>query len=492
MCGRYASSRQPEDLVEEFEIRTADCRALEPDYNVAPTKEVYAVVERPPREDERGRRPSGSCGRDLGAGAVLGQGPLDRQPDDQRPDGDRRREAGLPPGLRAAARLLPADGYYEWYPTEELTKAGKPRKQPYFIRPTGRRGAGDGRPLRDLARPRQGRGRPRPVPLDVHGAHHHGRGLPRPHPRPDAADARRPSATPPGWTRDPRRATTCSTCWSRPRPAGSRPSRSPRWSPTSATTVPSWSSRSRWRSCRTSTPTGRADAGRAAVPTPHGDARLVVRRARRPVATLVLTHGAGGGIDAPDLVALAATLPQQGHLGDAGRAAVAGRRQEGRPGAAGDRRVLPRGAGRMRVRTPLVLGGRSAGARSACRIARGVGAARRAWRWPSRCTRPAGRRSRGSPSCRARGADAGGAGRARPVRHARGVPRRTSTWPSCPRRPRLKVPKSAPADPGGGARRSWSRRSSSGSCVRSSGIEPAEPVLCQSTAPDARQKGRRP
>jgi len=31
--------------------------------------------------------------------------------------------------------LLPADGYFEWYPTEEKTKAGKPRKQPFFIRP---------------------------------------------------------------------------------------------------------------------------------------------------------------------------------------------------------------------------------------------------------------------------------------------------------------------------------------------------------------------
>ena len=31
--------------------------------------------------------------------------------------------------------LLPADGYFEWYPTEELTAAGKPRKQPFFIRP---------------------------------------------------------------------------------------------------------------------------------------------------------------------------------------------------------------------------------------------------------------------------------------------------------------------------------------------------------------------
>jgi putative SOS response-associated peptidase YedK len=32
--------------------------------------------------------------------------------------------------------ILPADGYFEWYPTEERTLAGKPRKQPYFIRPT--------------------------------------------------------------------------------------------------------------------------------------------------------------------------------------------------------------------------------------------------------------------------------------------------------------------------------------------------------------------
>ena len=51
--------------------------------------------------------------------------------------------------------ILPADGYFEWYPTEELTKAGKPRKQPYFIQPGGRRRARDGRALRDLARSRR-------------------------------------------------------------------------------------------------------------------------------------------------------------------------------------------------------------------------------------------------------------------------------------------------------------------------------------------------
>ena len=51
MCGRYASSRKPEDLAEEFEIDQASVKEtvvepLQPDFNVAPTKEVYAVVER--------------------------------------------------------------------------------------------------------------------------------------------------------------------------------------------------------------------------------------------------------------------------------------------------------------------------------------------------------------------------------------------------------------------------------------------------------------
>jgi putative SOS response-associated peptidase YedK len=34
--------------------------------------------------------------------------------------------------------LLPADGYYEWYETEQRDAKGKPRKQPFFIRPRDR------------------------------------------------------------------------------------------------------------------------------------------------------------------------------------------------------------------------------------------------------------------------------------------------------------------------------------------------------------------
>ncbi|MBU2075606.1 MAG: hydrolase, partial [Actinobacteria bacterium] len=48
------------------------------------------------------------------------------------------------------------------------------------------------------------------------------------------------------------------------------------------------------------------------VETPHGPGRLVVQRARTASATLLLSHGAGVGIDTRDLEALAADLPRQG------------------------------------------------------------------------------------------------------------------------------------------------------------------------------------
>ncbi len=110
------------------------------------------------------------------------------------------------------------------------------------------------------------------------------------------------------------------------------------------------------------------------VDTPHGEGRLHVRHARRPVATLLLSHGAGGGVDARDLVALAAALPRQGIsvilLEQPWR--VAGRRIATPPASldAG----LRAAADMLRTRTPLVVGGRSAGARSAARCARSLGA----------------------------------------------------------------------------------------------------------------------
>ncbi len=110
------------------------------------------------------------------------------------------------------------------------------------------------------------------------------------------------------------------------------------------------------------------------VPTPHGDARLVRDRSRRPVATLLLGHGAGGGVEAPDLAALARDLPRHGisvvRVEQPWR--VAGRRVAPRPAVLDECFVAA--ADRLRTRTPLVVGGRSAGARSAARTAHALGA----------------------------------------------------------------------------------------------------------------------
>ncbi len=97
---------------------------------------------------------------------------------------------------------------------------------------------------------------------------------------------------------------------------------------------------------------------------------------------LLLGHGAGGGIEAPDLVALAHGLPGLGvlvaRLEQPWR--VAGKKVAALPAKLDigwlesialvqDRYPVIAGAG------PLVLGGRSAGARVACRTADDVGAA---------------------------------------------------------------------------------------------------------------------
>ena len=110
------------------------------------------------------------------------------------------------------------------------------------------------------------------------------------------------------------------------------------------------------------------------VPTPHGDARLVRDRSRHPMATLLLGHGAGGGVDTRDLEALAAGLPRNGisvvRVEQPWR--VAGKKIAPRPQVLDECFVAA--ANKLRVRTPLVVGGRSAGARSAARTARELGA----------------------------------------------------------------------------------------------------------------------
>lgn len=110
------------------------------------------------------------------------------------------------------------------------------------------------------------------------------------------------------------------------------------------------------------------------IATPQGDGRLVTRRAKRPIATVLLSHGAGGGIDAGDLQALARDLPPQGITVALFEQPwrVAGRKVATSPPTLDV--ALTACADFMRVRTPFVVGGRSAGARSAARTAKRLGA----------------------------------------------------------------------------------------------------------------------
>jgi len=111
------------------------------------------------------------------------------------------------------------------------------------------------------------------------------------------------------------------------------------------------------------------------VRTPHGDGRSQTFRARRPIATLLLSHGAGHGVGSRDLQALARDLPHNGItvvLFDQPWV-VAGRKVATPPATLDD--GLRAAAARLRPTTPLVVGGRSAGARSATRCASGLGAA---------------------------------------------------------------------------------------------------------------------
>jgi putative SOS response-associated peptidase YedK len=183
MCGRFASARKRQELLEEFGVqRDRVAEPLRPDYNVAPTKPVYAVVTR--RSEDTGKEHAGrpdragpdGAGPDRAAGDQAGEYQAGEPQAGERQAGERQagerqaaeregvRElrvvrwglvpfwakdisigsrlinaraetvASKPAFRRAFARhrcLLPADGFYEW---EKSGDPKKPAKQPYYIR----------------------------------------------------------------------------------------------------------------------------------------------------------------------------------------------------------------------------------------------------------------------------------------------------------------------------------------------------------------------
>ncbi|MEN3357250.1 MAG: uncharacterized protein V7637_1232 [Mycobacteriales bacterium] len=134
------------------------------------------------------------------------------------------------------------------------------------------------------------------------------------------------------------------------------------------------------------------------LPTPRGDARAYLYWPPGPArALLVLGHGAGGGVGAPDLVAIRAAAvpagfavalveqpyrvagrrapPPAATLDEAWIAAITQLTLPPAHPAAPASGSAPAGAGHATGSgVPLIVGGRSSGARVACRTAAAVGA----------------------------------------------------------------------------------------------------------------------
>lgn len=140
MCGRYAAAKDPDALVEEFEVDESLVeQPLADDYNVAPTKRVYAVLQRKPKDAPAdvvvprqlrvakwGLVPSWA--KDPAIGSRMINARVETIAD----------KPAFKRAFAARRCLLPADGYFEWYTPKEVagvprTAKGKPRKQPFFI-----------------------------------------------------------------------------------------------------------------------------------------------------------------------------------------------------------------------------------------------------------------------------------------------------------------------------------------------------------------------
>jgi len=129
MCGRYATSRTPDALADEFGAQIADSFVeLEPDWNMAPTKPAPIVIERAATESSPGGRevlsaqwglvPSWAKDPKIGSRMINARSET---------------VAEKPSFAKAFAKrraIVPADGFYEWYPGE--------KKQPFYITPKDR------------------------------------------------------------------------------------------------------------------------------------------------------------------------------------------------------------------------------------------------------------------------------------------------------------------------------------------------------------------
>jgi len=125
MCGRFVSATPPDQIAAYFGA-TLDAEALPDNFNVAPTNDIYAIV-------------------DTGAGPTLQVfhwGLIPSWAKDakigQKMINARAETLADKPAFKSIFRkyrcIIPADGFYEWKAEPgKLTRTGKPAKQPMYI-----------------------------------------------------------------------------------------------------------------------------------------------------------------------------------------------------------------------------------------------------------------------------------------------------------------------------------------------------------------------
>lgn len=125
MCGRFVSSSTPDEIAQYFDAEPAPEAALEPSWNVAPTNDVYVVLEdgglRRVAPHHWGLVPIWASSPSMGSKMI-----------NARAEGLATKNA-FKHAFRKRRCIVPVDGFYEWRKVP-----GQRTKQPYFIsRPDG-------------------------------------------------------------------------------------------------------------------------------------------------------------------------------------------------------------------------------------------------------------------------------------------------------------------------------------------------------------------
>ena len=125
MCGRYVSSTPPDEIARYFDAELTTEAAIPASYNVAPTDDIYVVLEdggvRQVAAHHWGLVPFWAKSPAIGSRMI-----------NARAEGIETKNA-FRGALKRQRCLIPADGFYEWRKT-----TGEKVKQPFFIhRPDG-------------------------------------------------------------------------------------------------------------------------------------------------------------------------------------------------------------------------------------------------------------------------------------------------------------------------------------------------------------------